>query len=151
MEAYDLSHKLSFLGRHCAVPFITGPEFTNAVPGVPVLSSVRIFIEPSLWSQENILTIAREIAQNLGPTEQFDVGMVLSQHKVYDPHTTASGNTARLMKLDRHDATVYLRLSDGNGDTVYRARYPRLQFEQVGEDFWRSIYAQGAVKHASQV
>lgn len=151
MEAYDLSHKLAYLGRRCPVPFVTGPEYTNSVPGVPVLSMVRVFVQPDDWSEENVHLIAREIARSLGSTEQFDVGITLTSHPRYAPDIPASGNTARLTKLDREDPTLYLRISDGNGDRVFRARFPRLQFEQIGEDFWRSIYAPGAVKRASQL
>lgn len=146
MEAYDLSHKLSYLGRRCAVPFVTGPEYTNSVPGVPVLSQVRLFVEPRDWSRDNILAIAREVARVLGPTEQFDIGITLARHLEYTPHASAAGNTARLTKLDRDDPSMYLRISEGNEDLVFRARFPGLRFEEVGEDFWRSIYAPGAVK-----
>ena len=75
MEAYDLSHKLAFAGRLSPVPFTTGPEFTNSVPAVPALSMVRIFVAPEDWSEENVFTVAREVARVLGPTEQFDIGI----------------------------------------------------------------------------
>jgi hypothetical protein len=75
MEAYDLSHKLAYAGRLSPVPFVTGPEFTNSVPVVPVLAMLRIFVEPRNWSEENVKIIAREVARTLGSTEQFDVGM----------------------------------------------------------------------------
>jgi hypothetical protein len=104
---------------------------------------------PEQWSEENVMTVAREVARVLGPTEQFDVGITLAQ-QVYDPNMPASGSTARLMKLNPNDPYVVLRIKDRVGDRAYRARYPRLQFERQGEDFWRSIFAPGAVKTASQ-
>lgn len=150
MDAYDMSHKLAFAGRYSPVPFFTGPEFTNSVPGVPVLSMVRVFIRPQDWSLENVITIAKEISRALGPTQQFDVGMTLSAKPVYAPDLPAASTTARLTKLDPSDRRVFLRVSDGNGDTVYAASFPRLDFEPSGEDFWRSIYAPGAVKYSGQ-
>ncbi|HEX8918102.1 MAG TPA: hypothetical protein VF898_06345 [Chloroflexota bacterium] len=150
MEAYDLARKLAYAGRRCTVPFMTGPEYTNGVPGVPVLSMLRIFLEPDQWSEENVQKVAREIARVLGPTEQFDVGITLSTH-AYGPDVAAAGLTARLMKLNPNDATVLLRVSQGIGDRVYRARFPRLQFEDAGEDFWQSIYAPESIKLSSQL
>lgn len=149
MEAYDLSRKLQYAGMRSPVPFTTGPEFTNSVPGVPVLSMLRIFIAPEHASDEHLQTVAREVARVLGSSEQFDVGITLGRH-VYSPNAPAAGVTARIMKMDPSDPTVLLRISDDVGDRVFRARYPRLQFEPIGEDFWQSIYAPGAVKPASQ-
>lgn len=150
MEAYDLSHKLAYAGRLSPVPFTTGPEFTNSVPAVPVLAMVRIFLAPERWSEENVLTVAREVARVLGPTEQFDVGITVS-HQRYAPDAPAAGNVARLIKLDRNDPAVVLRIRQGLEDQAYRARFPRLQFEPTGEDFWRSLYDAGAVKSASML
>src|SRR5437764_2461365 len=99
MEVYDLSHKLAYAGRLSPVPYRTGPEYTNAVPGVPVLSTLRIFVEPEHWSEDNVKIIAREIARVLGPTEQYDIG-ITHTHSVYDPNVSAAGNTARLIKFD---------------------------------------------------
>jgi hypothetical protein len=149
MEAYDLSHKLAYAGVHCPVPFTTGPEFTNSVPGVPVLSMVRLFLQPEQWSEENVMTVAREVCRVLGPTEQFDVGITLAK-QAYGANLSAAGATARLIKLNPNDPQVVLRIKDKTGDRAFRARYPRLQFEPLGEDFWRSTYAPGAVKPASQ-
>jgi hypothetical protein len=150
MDIYDLSHKLAFAGRHSAVPFTTGPEYTNSIPGVPVLSALRVFVAPDLWSDENIQAIAREIYRVLGPTEQFDIGITLARKNEYSPNAPAFGLTARLTKLNPKDPRVVLRMSDGNGDRLFVARYPRLEFEPAGEDFWDSHYAPGAVKLASQ-
>ena len=149
MEAYDLSHKLAYAGTHSPVPFTTGPQYTNSVPGVPVLSMLRIFLQPEDWSEENVITVAREIARVLGSTEQFDVGMTQAQH-AYDPNSSAAGITARLMKLDRQSPQMVLRISGGSADKVYLARFPRLQFEPAGEDHWQSVFAPGAIKTASQ-
>jgi hypothetical protein len=110
---------------------------------------LRIFLQPEDWSEENVLTVAREVCRVLGSTEQFDVGMTQARH-AYDPNASAAGITARLMKLDQKDPTVMLRIHDGLGDKVLKARFPRLQFEQVGEDFWQSVYAPGAIKTSSQ-
>ncbi|MGH2447339.1 MAG: hypothetical protein ACRDFS_01865 [Chloroflexota bacterium] len=150
MEAYDLSHKLALAGRHASVPFSTGPEYTNSVPGVPVLAMVRIFIAPEAWSEENVLRVGREISLLLGPTEQFDVGMTLASKTVYDPKTSAFGVTARLTKLDPNDPHVFLRITEGNGDRVYAAVFPGLKFEPSGQDFWRSIEAPGSVKQSAE-
>ena len=149
MEVYDLSHKLAYVGRLCPVPFHTGPQYTNSVPGVPVLSTLRIFVEPQHWSEENVFTIAREIARVLGSTEQYDIGITHTTGE-YAPNLPASGNTARLMKLDATSPEVRLLLRDGDGDRAYEARYPQLRFEPMERDFWRSAYAAGAVKLPSQ-
>jgi hypothetical protein len=150
VEAYDLSHKLAYLGRRSPVPFTTGPEFTNGVPAVPVLSMLRIFITPEDWSEENIFTVAREICRVLGPTEQFDVGMTLAGSPTYGTEVTVNGVTARLMKLDRNSPSVSLRIRGGPADRLYLARFPRLKFEASGEDFWRSLVAPGLTKESSQ-
>lgn len=150
MEAYDLSHKLAYAGSRSPVPFSTGPEFTNSVPVVPVLSMLRIFVAPEDWSVENVKIIAREICRILGPTEQFDIGMTLAGRAIYGPNLPARGVIARLTKLDRNDPHVMLRVRDENGDQDWTARFPRLQFEPSGEDFWRSIVAPGLVKLPSE-
>lgn len=149
MEAYDLSRKLAYVGRFSSVPFVTGPEYTNSVPGVPVLSSVRIFLQPKDWSRDNVLTVSREICRVLGPTEQFDIGITL-EHNEYSPTSPASGTTARLSKLNPGDPNVFLRLRGDTGDELYRARFPKLQFEDAGEDYWRSVYAPGAIKPSAE-
>jgi len=150
MEAYDLSHKLSYAGRRSPIPFTTGPEFTNSVPAVPVLSMLRVFMSAEDWSEDNVKTVAREIARVLGSLEQFDIGITRSSLASYDPDTPASGITARLIKLDPTSPEMVLRIRDGVGDKAFRARFPRLQFEPMGEDFWQSLYAPGAVKPSSQ-
>src|SRR4051812_44267561 len=122
MEVYDLSHKLAYAGRRSPVPFRTGPEYTNSVPGVPVLSTLRIFVDPENWSQENVFRIAREIARILGATEQYDIGITHTS-TVYDPNLAAAGNTARIMKLDRSSPVVRLLVRDGEGDRAFEARY----------------------------
>lgn len=149
MEVYDLSHKLAYAGRLSPVPFRTGPEYTNSVPGVPVLSTLRVFIDPEHWSRENVLVAAREIARVLPSTEQYDIGITHTT-PVYNPNLPAAGNTARLMKLDASSPEVRLLVRDGQGDQAYEARYPRLQFEPVEGSFWRSIYDTAAVKLPAQ-
>src|SRR5947209_17592670 len=121
MEAYDLSHKLAYAGLRSPVPFHTGPEFTNSVPGIPVLSMLRIFLRPQDWSTENVMTVARELCRILGPTEQFDIGITLSRQP-WGPNTPAAGATARLTKLNRRDPHVVLRISAGIPDRLYGAR-----------------------------
>jgi hypothetical protein len=149
MEAYDLSHKLAYAGRLSPVPFVTGPEFTNSVPVVPVLAMLRIFVEPQNWSEENVKIIAREVARALGPTEQYDIGITHTSN-VFAPNLPASNGTARLTKLDPSSPQVQLLIADVEGDRVFEARYPRLQFEPTTESFWRSIYDTGGVKLPSQ-
>jgi hypothetical protein len=149
MDPYDLSHKLAYLGRLCPVPFVTGPDFTNSVPAVPVLSTVRIFVEPENWSDENVHIIAREICRVLGPTEQYDIG-ITHTNTVYSPDIPASGNVARIIKLDRNSSRVVLLIRDGDGDRAFEAKYPRLQFEPSSETFWRSIYDTAAVSISQQ-
>lgn len=146
MDTFDLSHKLAYAGRRSPIPFYTGPQFLNSVPGVPVLSELRIFINPSDWSHPNVMTICREICRVLGSTAQFDVGITLAGTPAYDASRAAAGNVARLIKLDPSDPTVTLRIRDDNGDHVWQARYPRLAFEDAGEDYWRSQYSTGAAK-----
>jgi hypothetical protein len=149
MEAYDLSHKLAYAGRLSPVPFVTGPEFTNSVPVVPVLAMLRIFVAPENWSEANVMVIAREVARTLGATEQYDIGITHTTN-VYSPDAPASNQTARLIKLDPNSPRLQLYISDVDGDRLYEARYPRLQFEPTGESFWRSSYDAAAVKLSSQ-
>ncbi|HZU12616.1 MAG TPA: hypothetical protein VFB58_07225 [Chloroflexota bacterium] len=149
MDSYDLSHKLAYIGRLSPIPFATGPEYTNSVPGVPVLSMVRIFVEPANWSDANMRTIAREIARVLGPGEQFDIGITHTS-TIYRPDLPAAGNVARMIKLDPDEPRVVLLIRDENGDRAFQAFYPRLRFEPIETDFWRSIYDIGAVKIPQQ-
>jgi hypothetical protein len=151
MEPYDLSHKLSFAGRRSPVPFATGPEYLNSVPGVPVLSQLRVFIPRDLWNRDNVFVAAREICRVLGSTSQFDIGMTQAGTVQYDENRIAAGDTARLMKLDAESPRVVLLLRGSEGDRAYEARYPRLQFEEAGEDYWRSVYAPGATKVSTQL
>ena len=149
MEAYDLSHKLAYAGSHSPVPFTTGPEFTNSVPAVPVLSMLRIFIAPDQWSESNVKIVAREVARVLGPSQQFDVGLTLTRQE-YDPNLPASGVTARLIKLNPDDPRMLLRIQQGTVEQVYAARFPRLQFEPIDQDFWHSLSTPGAAQTASR-
>lgn len=146
MDSYDLSLKLAYAGSRSPVPYTTGPEYTNSVPGVPVLAALRIFLRPEDWSDANVIIVAREICRVLGTAAQFDIGMTLAGTPAYEASRSAAGNVARLMKLDPRDATVTLRLRRDNGDVLFQARFPRLQFEPVGEDYWRAMYSTGAVK-----
>lgn len=149
MEAYDLSLKLAYAGARSPIPFTTGPEYTNSVPGVPVLSMLRIFLTPDVWSEENVLTVAREVARILGSTEQFDIGFTVSQ-QVYDANLPATGTAARLMKLDPRDPHIILRIAEGTADKVYGARFPRLQFERLPDDSWRPEFSPRAVQAPTQ-
>lgn len=151
MDTYDLSHKLAYAGARSPVPFITGPEFTNSVPGVPVLSELRIFIQPVQWSEDNVKLVAREICRVVGATSQFDIGITIAGIRHYSTTLSVAGNVARLTKMDPDDPTVSLRYRHGAGDELYQARFPALRFESVGEDFWQAHFAPGAVKSSSQV
>ena len=151
MEAFDLAHKLEYAGNRSPVPFVTGPIYLNSVPGVPVCAQLRVFIDPSLWSAENVKVTAKEICRVLGATSEFDIGMTLAGKKSYDANVSARGDTARLMKLKTDDPDVILFLEGRVGDVLFGASFPRLQFEPIGEDSWRSVYAPGAVKHAQQL
>jgi hypothetical protein len=151
MEAFDLAHKLAYAGNRSPVPFVTGPLYLNSVPGVPVCAQLRVFIEPSLWSAENLKIASKEICRVLGATSQFDIGMTLAGKKSYDANVSARGDTARLTKLKADDPGVILFLEGRVGDMLFGANFPRLQFEFVEEDSWRSVYAPGAVKHAQQL
>ena len=150
MEVIDLSHKLAYAGTRSPVPFETGPEFTNSVPGVPVLSMLRLFIPRESWSTENLFIAAREVCRIIGSTSQFDIGFAVAGRTRYSPDRAASGDTARLTKLDAKDPRVVLRVAEAGGDVAYVARFPRLQFEPVGDDYWRSVYGPGAVKDPAQ-
>lgn len=150
MDTYDLAHKLAYAGNRSPVPFITGPQYINSVPGVPVLAELRVFIPPEHWSEENLLVVAREICRVLGATTQFDIGITMAGVQRYNANLSATGNVARMTKLDPQDPTVYLRIEQGNGDRLLKAVFPRLEFETTGEDFWRSGYATGAVKVPTQ-
>jgi hypothetical protein len=147
VEVIDLAHKLAYAGSRSPVPFTTGPEFTNAVPGVPVLSSIRLFVPRDHWSKDNLMVAAREVCRMIGPTAQFDIGFAVAGRTVYDADRAASGDTARLMKLDAYDAHVTLRIAGTSGDELYIATFPRLQFEPAGEDYWRDVYGPGLVKN----
>lgn len=151
MEAFDLAHKLAYAGHRSPVPFFTGPLYLNSVPGVPVCAQLRVFIEPTLWSEVNVKIVAKEICRVLGAGSQFDIGMTLAGKKTYDEHVSARGDTARLMKMKADDVRVALFLEGRVGDILYGAAFPRLQFEPIGDDSWRSVYAPGAVKHAQQL
>jgi hypothetical protein len=151
MEAFDLAHKLAYAGNRSPVPFLTGPLYLNSVPGVPVCAQLRVFIERSLWSAENVKIASKEICRVLGATSQFDIGMTLAGKKSYDENVSARGDTARLMKMKSEDPSVVLFLEGRVGDVLLGAKYPQLQFEPVGEDSWRAVYAPGAVKHAQQL
>jgi hypothetical protein len=150
LEPYDLAHKLAYAGARSPVAFTTGPEYTNSVPGVPVLAMLRIFIDPKDWSLENVQIAAKEICRVLGPTGQFDIGITVGGKTVYDADLPAAAKTARLMKLDANDPGVRFYFRGPTGDVVYLARFPRLQFEETGEDFWEALYAPGAVKEPTQ-
>jgi hypothetical protein len=150
VEVIDLSHKLAYAGTRSPVPFTTGPEFTNSVPGVPVLSMIRLFVPRDQWSEENLLIAAREVCRVIGATAQFDIGFAVAGRTRYDPERAASGDTARLTKLDARDPRVVLRVAGATGDIAYEARFPRLEFERVGDDYWRSVYAPGGVKDPVQ-
>jgi hypothetical protein len=151
MEAFDLAHKLAYAGFRSPVPFVTGPIYLNSVPAVPVCAQLRIFIEPKLWSEENVKIVSKEVCRILGATSQFDIGMTLAGKKTYDANVSARGDTARLMKLDVNSPSVQLFLEGRVGDILFEARFPRLQFEAIGDDSWRSVYAPGAVKPAQQL
>jgi hypothetical protein len=151
MEAFDLANKLAYAGNRSPVPFVTSPLYLNSVPGVPVCAQLRIFIEPTLWSAENVKIAAKEICRVLGATSQFDIGMTLAGKKSYDENVSARGDTARLMKMKADDPGVTLLLEGRVGDVLFGANFPRLQFDPIGEDSWRSVYAPGAVKHAQQL
>lgn len=150
MEAFDLAHKLEYAGNRSPIPFVTGPLYLNSVPGVPVCAQLRVFIDPNLWSEEHLKIVSKEICRVLGATSQFDIGMTLSGKKTYDEHVSARGDTARLIKLDAAEPRVQLFIEGRVGDMLFEAQFPRLQFELLGEDSWRSAYAPGAVKHAQQ-
>ncbi|HEX6507735.1 MAG TPA: hypothetical protein VF221_08905 [Chloroflexota bacterium] len=151
MEAFDLALKMAYAGEHSPVPFITGPIYLNSVPAVPVCAQLRIFIAQEQWSDENVKIVAKEVCRVLGPTSIFDIGMALAGKRVYDANVSARGDTARLMKLDADDPHVTMHVEGRLGDQAFRARFPRLQFEPIEEDFWRSIYAPGAVKQPQQL
>jgi hypothetical protein len=150
LEAFDLARKLAYAGTRSPVPFRTGPEFTNSVPGVPVCSMIRLFVPREHWSLEKVQVAAKEVCRVLGSNSQFDVGFAVAGKMRYDADRPASGDTARLMKMDTHDRRVLLRIAGRVGDMTYQARFPQLSFEQTGEDFWRSLYAPGAVKDPAQ-
>lgn len=151
MDTYDLSHKLAYAGARSPIPFITGPEYTNSVSGVPVLSELRIFIQPEQWTEENVKLVAREISRVLGATSQFDIGITIAGVRHYSSTLSVAGSVARLSKMDPDDPTVSLRYRHGAGDELYQARFPSLRFDVVDEHFWQEHFAPGAVKSASHV
>jgi hypothetical protein len=150
LEPYNLAHKLAFAGARSPVTFTTGPEYTNSVPGVPVLSMLRVFIDPADWNLENVQIAAREICRVMGSSSQIDVGLTVGGKAIYNPDLPAAARTARLMKLKADDPRVKLYFRGPAGEVVYVARFPRLQFEESGEDFWEALYAPGAVKEPTQ-
>jgi hypothetical protein len=150
LEPYDVAHKLAYAGARSPVAFTTGPEYTNSVPGVPVLSMLRVFIDPADWSLENVQVAAKEICRVLGSTAEFDIGLTVSGKAVYNADLPAAARTARLMKLKSNDPQVRLYFRGAEGEEVYLARFPRLTFEESEEDFWEAFYAPGAVKEPTQ-
>jgi hypothetical protein len=150
MEAFDLAHKLAYAGNRSPVPFFTGPLYLNSVPAVPVCAQLRVFIDPKLWSEENLKIVSKEVCRVLGATSQFDIGMTLAGKKTYGENVSARGDTARLMKLEADEPRVVLFLEGRTGDMLFEGRFPRLQFEPIEGDSWHSVYAPGAVEHAQQ-
>lgn len=150
MDTYDLAHKLAYAGRRSPVAFDTGPQFTNSVPGVPVLAALRVFIAPDDWSHDNVLRAAREICRVLGAESEFDIGLTVDGTQVYQADRAAAGNVARLTKLDPGSNSVTLRYRGAEGDMAYSATFPRLSFEKAGEDFWRTTYSTGVVKPSTE-
>jgi hypothetical protein len=150
LEPYDVAHKLAYAGARSPVRFTTGPQYTNSVPDVPVLAMLRVFIDPADWSLDNVQIAAKEICRVMGSTGQFDIGMTVGGRMVYDADLPIAANTARLMKMDPNGADVRLYFRGPTGDIVYVARFPRLRFEEAGEDFWEALYATGAVKEPTQ-
>lgn len=146
LESIDVAHKLAYAGARSQVPFNTGPEYTNSVPGVPVLSMLRVFIEPDLWSFENVIIAAKEVCRVLGPQGRFDVGMTLGGKSVYEADRAVAADTARLMKMEENDPRVVLRFRNAEGMRIFEARFPKLAFEETAEDYWVAFYAPGAVK-----
>jgi hypothetical protein len=151
VDTVNLSHKLSYAGARSPVPFTTGPEYTNSVPGVPVLAELRVFIPPELWSQDNVVIAAKEICRILGPQAQFDIGITRSGPSIYDADLAASGDVARLMKMSSVDPVATLLIEGTESDQTYTARFPGLHFEPGGESFWRSTFAPGVVKEPAQL
>jgi hypothetical protein len=151
LEAFDLARKLAYAGRRSPVPFRTGPEFTNSVPGVPVCAMIRLFVPREQWSENNLKTAAREVCRVLGPGSQFDIGFAVDGKTRYDANRPASGDTARLMKLDPGSRHVMLLIAGESADQAYQAEFPRLEFTPSGQDFWRASYAPGAVKDPVQL
>lgn len=150
MDTYDLAHKLEYAGLRSPVPFVTGPEFINSVPGVPVLAEIRLFIPPEHWSRDHVLIVAREICRILGAGSQFDIGITVAGTRQYNSSLSINGDTARMTKLDPRSPDIVLRYASGDEDLVFAARFPKLRFEPRGEDFWRPVYAPAAVKTATQ-
>lgn len=151
MDPVDLAHKLEYAGLRSPVPFITGPEFINSVPGVPVLAALRVFVPPEHWSRDAVLSAAREICRVVGAASQFDIGITMAGGRTYSSSLSINGDTARLTKLDPRSPDVTLRYASGDEDLMLVARFPRLRFEPAGEDFWRTTYAPGAAKTATQL
>jgi hypothetical protein len=150
VDTYDLAHKLEYAGRRSPVPFITGPEYTNSVPGVPVLSELRVFIPHEHWSEENVLVAAKEICRVLGTSSQFDIGLTLAGARIYGLAVSIQGNTARLTKLNPDDRGVTLRYRSQDADRVYHAEYPRLRFLPADQNLEPSNHAASAVETATQ-
>jgi hypothetical protein len=96
------------------------------------------------------MVVAKEICRVLGPSAQFDIGITRSGPSVYDADRPASGDVARLMKLDPDAPSAVLLIEGPDSDETYTARFPRLQFEPGGETFWRSSFAPGVVKEPAQ-
>ncbi|HLJ67401.1 MAG TPA: hypothetical protein VKX16_08580 [Chloroflexota bacterium] len=151
MDTIDLAHKLAYAGARSPVPFTTRPEFTNSVPGVPVLAELRVFVPRDRWSEANVFLVAREMCRVLGAGAQFDIGITQAGQRIYDPDLPAAGDTARLMKLDAGDPRIVLLMRGEIEDRAFIARFPRLHFEAAGEDEWRSVYGPGAVKEPTQL
>jgi hypothetical protein len=150
VDTYDLAHKLEYAGRRSPVPFITGPEYSNSVPGVPVLSELRVFIPHEHWSEENVLVASKEICRILGASSQFDIGLTLAGARIYGLSVSIQGNTARLMKLNPDDRGVTLRYKSEDAVRVYYAEYPRLQFLPANPASGPSDQAVNAAETATQ-
>lgn len=139
VEAFDMARKLALAGKYSAVPFTASPVYITSQIAAPELSSCRVFVPLQHWTRDGVMDVAREVASTLGPMEQYDIGIAPEGSDPNKPGPVQGGEPGRLTKIDPESPLIALRM-DG---LTWKATYPRLDFEAIGYDEWRTHVDRG--------
>jgi hypothetical protein len=71
--------------------------------------------------------------------EQFDIGIAPDESDPSGPGAARSGEPGRLTKIEPRSPIIALRLDA----SAWKATYPRLVFESIGWDEWRTHVDRG--------